>query len=160
MPSLQDFLTHPIETLEKALHLRRQIDQLNKSLKELIGPTSASLLEVQPEPAPKRRGRRKMSAASKAKIAAAQRARWAKQKGTDEPMIIVGPVTAKERRKLASQAKARKAAIKKAQSTKANSTGAAAKPGRKKKRHLSPEARGRIVAAVKARWAREKKRKS
>jgi hypothetical protein len=29
---------------------------------------------------------------------------------------------------------------------------------KKKKRNLSPEARARIVAAVKARWARERKR--
>src|SRR5690349_7367655 len=82
MPTLDDFLNHPIETLERALHIRRQIDQLNESLKELLGSTSASLLEVLPATMTKRRGRRKMSAAARAKIAAAQRARWAKQKGT------------------------------------------------------------------------------
>ena len=34
-----------------------------------------------------------------------------------------------------------------------------AKKKRRKKRKISPEARARIVAAVKARWAREKARK-
>jgi hypothetical protein len=31
------------------------------------------------------------------------------------------------------------------------------KPARKKKRNLTPEGRARIAAAVKARWARQKK---
>jgi len=47
--------------------------------------------------------------------------------------------------------KARRAAIKAKKSTPAP-----VKSAPKKKRHLSPEARARIVAAVKARWAREK----
>jgi hypothetical protein len=34
-----------------------------------------------------------------------------------------------------------------------------AKPAKKKKRNLSPEGRARIAAAVKARWARQKKGK-
>src|SRR4051812_24553286 len=106
MSSLEAFLNHPIETLERALHIRKQIDQLNEMLKELFGPTPVSLAAVQAS-APKRRGRppkvkasaddgfetrngldagerkkkRKMSAAGRAKIAAAQKARWAKVKG-------------------------------------------------------------------------------
>lgn len=148
MSTLDAFLNHPIETLERALHIRKQIDQLNEMLKELFGPTPLSLAGVQAS-APKRRGRppkaktsvaaqeghegqnglveksgkkkRKMSAAAREKIAAAQRARWAKQKGT------AGPLTA-----------------------------VVMEEPKKKKRKLSPEARARIVAAVKARWARER----
>lgn len=107
MSSLDAFLNHPIETLEKALQIRKQIDHLNELLKELFGPSPISLAGIQTN-APQKRGRprkvpaltetgaekgtglnisgrkkkRKMSAAAKAKIAAAQRARWAKQKGT------------------------------------------------------------------------------
>jgi hypothetical protein len=39
----------------------------------------------------------------------------------------------------------------------AKATGAATKPGRKKKRNLSPEGRKRIAEAVKRRWAAQKK---
>jgi hypothetical protein len=108
MATLNDFLTHPIETLERALHIRKQIDQLNEELKALFGPTPISLAGVQTN-APRKRGRprkvdtvaktesggsetgnvqitrgrkkkRKMSAEAKARIAAAQKARWAKVK--------------------------------------------------------------------------------
>lgn len=65
-----------------------------------------------------------MSAAAKAKIAAAQRARWAKRKGAIEPMIIVGPATKAEIRKLSEEAKLRRTAVQKA------------KTGAKKKRKL------------------------
>jgi len=155
MSSLEAFLNHPIETLERALHIRRQIDQLNKVLKELFGPTPVTLAGVQTT-IPKKRGRpskakasvvaleghevgnglaasepknkRKMSAAAKAKIAAAQRARWAKQKGTAGPLMAVAMEMEEPKAK-------------------------------KKKRKLSPESRARIVAAVKARWAKAKKAK-
>lgn len=102
MSSLEAFLNHPIETLERALQIRKEIDQLNEVLKELFGPTPVSLAGIQTN-APKKRGRprkvqvdelspdaaelkakrkkRKMSAAGREKIAAAQRARWAKAKG-------------------------------------------------------------------------------
>jgi len=156
MSALEAFLNHPIEMLERALHIRKQIDQLNETLKELFGPTSISLGAMQTsltDVPKKRRGRprkvsledgiesrdglfagmtkkkRKMSAAGRAKIAAAQRARWAKAKSSHGPLTAVAmPGT----------------------------EGTTAKPARKKKRNLSPEARNRIVAAQKARRERER----
>ena len=152
MPNLEAFLNHPIETLEKALHIRKQIDQLNEMLKELFGPSPVSLGGVQTN-APRKRGRprkvtaivdtrsegetgpvaggpkkkRKMSAAAKAKIAAAQRTRWAKAKSSHGPLtaVVLEP----------------------------------SKVPRKKKRGMSAEGRARIAAAQKARREREKKRK-
>jgi hypothetical protein len=88
MSTLDQFLNHPIETLERALHIRRQIDQLNEALKELFGPTPISMAALNIMQ-PKRRGRRKMSAAARAKIAAAQRARWAKSKISHGPLTAV-----------------------------------------------------------------------
>ena len=146
MPTLEDFLHHPIATLEKALHLRKQIDQLNEALKELFGPSPVSLGGMQTS-APKKRGRprkesavvdagnevgnglvgagqkkkRTMSAQAKAKIAAAQRARWAKSKGTATPAPV--------------------AKVK------------------KKKGGISPEGLARIKAAQKLRWAKFRKGK-
>jgi hypothetical protein len=43
--------------------------------------------------------------------------------------------------------------------TRAKKTAVAKKPRKRRKRHLSPEARARIVAAVKARWERERAKK-
>jgi len=128
MSSLDAFLHHPIETLERALHIRKQIDQLNEVLRELFGPTPVSLAGVQTN-APRKRGRprkmnviqvevlngsamdewspdaevavakkkkkRKMSAEARERIAAAQRARWAKQKGTSGPATAVAKPEAK-----------------------------------------------------------------
>jgi hypothetical protein len=177
MSTLQDFLAHPVETLERALHIRRQIDQLNEALKELFGPTSISLGAMQMsigEPAAARRkGRGKMSAQARQRIASAQRARWARQKGSHGPETAIAleraKLTKKKRRGgggLSAEGRAKIIAAQKKRWSKAKGgkpspvAAPASTPARKKKRHLSPEARARIVAAVKARWARQKKRKS
>jgi len=124
MSSIEAFLNHPIETLERALHIRKQIDQLNEVLKELFGPSPVSLAGMQTS-APKKRGRprkvqstapmdelspgaaelkakrkkRKMSPEGRAKIAAAQKARWAKAKG-EKVEVLAEPKTKKKKRKL------------------------------------------------------------
>lgn len=79
MSGLQEFLSHPVEKLERALHLRKQIEELNDTLKELFGPTPISLASLQVE-VRKRKGKRTLSPAARARIAAAQKARWAKVK--------------------------------------------------------------------------------
>src|SRR5690349_7496218 len=98
MSTLQDFLNHPIETLERALHIRKQIAALEKALQEVMGSASSSLRAMQTTITGKaKRGRRKkMSAAARAKIAAAQRARWAKHKGTTP---IEGPAPKAKKKK-------------------------------------------------------------
>lgn len=71
---------------------------------------------------PGRRGPRVMSAAARAKIAAAQRARWAKQKGKAAPINIAAkktpskrkPMSPAARKKLSAMMRARWAARKKA----------------------------------------------
>jgi hypothetical protein len=62
-----------LDSLEKALSIRRQIETLESRLAGLLGGT------VSPHPTTGK-GRRHMSAAARAKIAAAARARWAKVK--------------------------------------------------------------------------------
>jgi hypothetical protein len=163
MSTLQDFLNHPIESLERALHIRKQISALEKALQEVMGSSPAPV--VAKDAAPKRRGRRKMSAEARAKIANAQRLRWAKSKGL-ESGTLAGPLEAapvaktKRKRGMSAAGRARIAAAQKLRWAKvkaATSVPAKAAPvAKKKKRRLSPEARARIVAAVKARWARVK----
>ncbi|MGD0351334.1 MAG: hypothetical protein ABSB84_13635 [Verrucomicrobiota bacterium] len=87
--------------LRRAADLKHKIESLQKQLTRLLGGTGGTA-------APHKR--RKMSAAARAKIAAAQRARWAKQRGTKAPKAAAKPrrkVSAAVRKRLAQLAKAR-----------------------------------------------------
>ncbi len=120
-------------TIEKALHIRKQIEALKSSLIGIMGgqqvgngkvarrrgrPPKTASVESPTTSVDGRKGKR--SAATIAKMKAAQKARWAKKVGA---------------------------------------TPAAAEPVAKarKKRTMSPEGRARIAAAQKARWAKLKK---
>ena len=69
-----------IETLKEAISLKEKITALETRLSKILGGGEVPTPFFKPEPAKRRR--RKMSASARAKIAAAQRARWAKLKGT------------------------------------------------------------------------------
>lgn len=132
MPKSDSFWDHPIENIEKALNLRKQIEALKNQVASLMGSETGhgkvakrrgrppkAVAEV--TAAGKVDGRKgKRSKAARAKMAAAQKARWAAKKGV---------ATAKP---------------------------AAEAPKRKKRRTMSPEARARIAAAQRARWAKMK----
>ncbi len=64
-----------VQQLRKAAALKEKIQKLEKELGRILGSSAKPIAHV----APKKR--RKMSAAGRAKIAAAQRARWAKVNG-------------------------------------------------------------------------------
>ena len=67
-----------LKNLEQAVSLRRQIDSLEKRFASLIGGgTIRTASRGRSRPA----GQRRVSAATRAKLAAAAKARWAKQKG-------------------------------------------------------------------------------
>jgi hypothetical protein len=122
MPILDDFLSHSIATLERALEIRKRIDQLNEKLKEFAGPKSISLGAIQigaGKPASKK-GRGKMSSEGRARIAAAQRARWAKQKGTEASALKETPKAKKKRGGLSAEGRARIAEAQRRRWAKAN----------------------------------------
>jgi hypothetical protein len=101
-----------LDSLEKALSIRRQIETLESRLAGLLGGT------VSPHPTTGK-GRRHMSAAARAKIAAAARARWAKVKagqpvGATKQRGKRGGITPAGRRRLSQLMKARWAARRKA----------------------------------------------
>ena|SRR5438270_5723624 len=87
--------------LQEAISIRRQIDALEKRLSSILGASS---------PGPSTRGgRRRMSAATRAKLAAAAKARWARQKAgvkTTAPKRK-GGITAAGRKRLSQLMKAR-----------------------------------------------------
>ena len=74
-----------IATLKEAIEIKESILQLETRLAKILGGDVASveiLTSTSAVPAtPGKRGRRKMSAAARAKISAAQKARWAVQLG-------------------------------------------------------------------------------
>ena len=99
-----------LDSLEQALSVRRQIDTLEKRLAALFGRTVSSDSTTG-------KGRRHMSASTRAKIAAAARARWARTRRgqtVSKPAKKKGGLTPAGRRKLSQLMKARWAARRKA----------------------------------------------
>src|SRR4029453_15100991 len=94
--------------LQEAISIRRQIDALENRLSSILGGSS-------PEPST-RGARRRMSAATRAKLAAAAKARWARQKAGIKAAAPKrkGGITAAGRRRLSQLMKARWAARRKA----------------------------------------------
>src|SRR4051794_40661511 len=95
--------------LKQAVALAERIEQLQTELASLVGRGSS--VSTSPDaavsaPTGKRRGRRKMSAEARARIAAAQRARWAKAKGTSA-LAVASPAPRKKKRKLSPEGRAR-----------------------------------------------------
>ena len=98
--------------LRKAASIKEKIVALDKELNQLFGSTPKPVAS----PAPKKR---KMSAAGRAKISAAAKARWAKVKGQK---TAAKPVK-KARRKMSAAARAKIAAAAKARWKKAKAQG-------------------------------------
>ena len=87
-----------VQQLRKAASLKEKIQSLEKELGKLLGSTAASVSS----PAPKVK-KFTMSAAAKAKISAAAKARWAKVKGTS----AAKPAAKKTKGKMSPAAKAK-----------------------------------------------------
>ncbi len=135
--------------LRDIIAIKEQIETLQSQLDSIAGGGEISTPSGQKGP---KKGRR--SAAVRARMAAAQRARWARIKGT-------GPADSKpakkKKRKLSAAhrrklikalAKARKMRWAKMKATKATP--------KKGKRRLSAAGRAAISAAAKARWAKQR----
>lgn len=75
---MNTFETLSVSELKRALTLREKIEKLQAELTKVLGGGTS---------APAKPGKRTMSAAGRAAIAAAQKARWAKTKGkqADQP---------------------------------------------------------------------------
>ena len=101
------------QQLRRAANIKDKIQSLENELGRILGASTKSSNAV----APKKK--RKMSAAGRAKIAAAQKARWAKVKGRKS---VAKPVK-KARRKMSASARAKIAAAAKARWKKAKAAG-------------------------------------
>jgi hypothetical protein len=97
--------------LRHAADLKEKIDALNKELASILGAPAPLVAK-----APKKG---KMSAAGRARIAAAQKARWAKIKGAKP----AAKTPAKKRKKMSAAAKAKLSAMAKARWAKVKASG-------------------------------------
>jgi hypothetical protein len=134
--------------LRKAADLQERIQSLQEELGQLLG--GSGLGETATIEAPKKY---KFSPAARAKMRAAQKARWARIRGT-------APTTAapkKAKRKQLSEAKLKALAkAREARWARIKGTAPSAKPAQKPKKKFSAAARAAISAAAKARWAKAK----
>ena len=128
------------QQLRRAADIQEKIQSLQKELGQLLGGEVST--PAQPTEAPKTR---KFSAAARARMRAAQTARWAKIKGT----------ASKKKRKMSAQGLANiRAGVAKRMA--AQGKAPAAKPAKKAKKKFSAAARAALAAAAKARWAKVK----
>ena len=97
-----------VAQLREAVAIKEQIEQLENQLASIFGGTTT--------PGVAGKKRRRMSAAGKANMAAAARARWAKIKGTQA-------TPTKKRRKMSAEGRARISAAAKARWKKAKAAG-------------------------------------
>src|SRR5262245_59837898 len=133
-----------VKDLQEAISIRHQIDNLQRRL--------SSLLRGAPQrPTGLTAAGRYFSPATRAKLSAAARARWARTRSTGgaAPAARKGQLTPAGRRKLSLLMKARWAARRRA--------GAKQKPSGRKKGALTPAGRRRLSELMKARWAARRK---
>jgi len=124
--------------LRKAADLQEKIQALQSELNSILGSSD----ETPASEAPKKRKKGKMSAAGKAAIRAAQKARWAKIKGTSAK-------PAKKRKMSAKGLANIRAGVAKRMAAKGKAV-------QKPKRKMSPAAKAKMAALMKARWAARK----
>jgi len=101
------------QQLRRAANLKEKLTALEKELGRILGTAA----QVQNDPAPNKR--RKMSAAGRANIVAAQKARWAKIKGRK----LSGTPVKKAKRKISAAGRKRLAQLAKARWAKAKAAG-------------------------------------
>ncbi len=148
-----------VKDLQEAISIRQQIDNLQQRLSSLLRGAPQRPASTTSPKGPTATGRF-FSPATRAKLAAAARARWARRRGTGAaapakstgaaaPGKKKGQLTAAGRRKLSLLMKARWAARRKA--------GGKQKASTQKKGALTPAGRKRLSELMKARWAARRK---
>ena len=145
-----------VKDLQEAISIRQQIDNLHRRLSSLLRgapqrPTAPTAPTAPSAPTARTAPGRYFSPTTRAKLAAAARARWARRRGSGgaAPAKRKGQLTPAGRRKLSLLMKARWAARRKA--------GGKQKTSNRKKGALTPAGRRRLSELMKARWAARRK---
>jgi len=175
MPQTTSFWDHPIDKLEEALNLRKQIAALQSKLSSMFGSEDevpATVKYAAAQGGTKRGGG--MSAEGRARIAAAQKARWAKKKGGQSSSVASASASSGQSQptkmgrggkrtmspetiaKMRASQQARWAKAKGATPASTSTISKTARAGRAKA-GITDEGRAKLAAAMKARWAARKK---
>jgi hypothetical protein len=133
------------QQLRRAADIQEKIQSLQQELNQILG---GEISTAEPTEAPRKY---KFSAAARAKMRAAQKARWAAIKGT-APTTEPAP---KKKSKMSAQGLAN-IRVGVAKRMAAQGKAPAAKPAKKAKKKFSAAARAALAAAAKARWAKVK----
>jgi hypothetical protein len=131
--------------LHRIIAIKEQIEALQSELATIAGD-GGEFPPPFPEDRP-RKGRR--SAAVRAKMAAAQKARWAKIRGDED-----FKPTKKDKRRMSAAGRAAISAAAKARWARVKDTPATLKVAKKKDRRSSPAVRAKLAAAARTRWAK------
>ena len=70
------------KSLKRAATIKAKIEQLESELDSILGGSSSAAPKTKVKKAPLKRGRKKMSAAGRKRIAEAQKRRWKAQKAS------------------------------------------------------------------------------
>ena len=143
-----------INQLKQAIQIKEQIEKLESQMHRIMGGIAKS----SPVRTLATKVRKTMSAAGRARIAAAQKARWAKIKGAAKSAVAKVKASTKKKGGMSPEGRARIVAAQKARWAKIKSTSKPAKKASKKKSKMSAAARAKLAAAMKARWAVAKKK--
>lgn len=109
-----------VAELREAVAIKEKIEALESELASVIGAES----DAEEPAAPGRRKRRHMSAAARARIGAAQRARWAKARKATRAAARAAAPAKKKKRKVSAAARARLSAAAKARWARVKASGA------------------------------------
>jgi hypothetical protein len=133
--------------LRQILAIKEQIETLQSQIDSIAGGGEIPIPAVEEAPTTRRR---RVSVAGRARMAAAQQARWAKIKGTGAADFKPAK---RRKRRISAAGRAAMSAAGKARWAKVKGTSATRKPARKDWRS-SPAVRAKLSAAAKARWAK------
>ena len=142
-----------LEQLKRAVQIKEQIEKLQAELSSTLGS---------PASAQKSQSNSGMSEATKAKLRAAAKARWANLKAGKSSKPAAKNNVTTTRKPMSAEAKAKLSALMKARWAAKNATGnkSASAPARKaaapKKPAMSAAAKARLSALAKARWKKLK----
>jgi hypothetical protein len=143
--------TLSLAQLKRAVQIKEQIEKLQAELASALGSTASSQ---------KSRPSSGMSEATKAKLRAASKARWAKIKSGNRPTTSTPKSNAPVRKPMSAAAKARLSALMKARWAAKNKGGgkpaSAKQAAPKKKPVISAAGKAKLSALAKARWAKIK----
>ena len=133
-------ITITAQQLRQAADIQERIQSLQQELSQILGAASGDTVGALPRG--RRKGKRVMSAAGRAAIAAAARARWARIKGRAPKRKLSAEGLANIRAGVAKRMAAMRVAKR------------AARPAPKRK--VSAAAKARLSALAKARWKKAK----